>query len=202
MGRYRGDLGRFQNDLKIFIYDPNFPGQVKTLVPDLKNKDYYYKNSRGSRWKTYFVDMKYSPATPPRVGPQSFPADGKVRQLLLEFRTGGDDLRGGRDNVNVLVRFKDGTVQQVRNANRSARWINNYSETVPVHLQRPRRPDEIQSVELKTTFGGGIGGDNWNLDCFTVTAQIGKEKRRMFYRNGSPLVRFDGNNRPFVARTR
>src|SRR5215472_17393503 len=30
MGRYRGDLGAFETDFKIFIYDPNHPHQTMT----------------------------------------------------------------------------------------------------------------------------------------------------------------------------
>lgn len=198
-GRYKGDLGPHQKDLKIFIYDPNYPKQTKTLVPDTNKKDFYYAENPGQRWKTYFVDKKYRHQTAPAVGPKNFPADGKAYELVLQIRTGDDDLRGGRDNVNATVRFKDGTSQVFNNLNAGGRWINNYCEYVCVRLTKPIHVSQIKSIDLTTTFGGGIGGDNWNMNSLKIRAIGGNVDRVLYNKSGTPLVRFDGNNRPFTA---
>ncbi len=201
-GRYRGDVGTFQEDLKIFVYDPNHPKRTMTLVPDTNRKDYYYKESPRSRWKTYFVDMKYESANPPAIARTPLRDDGRIRQLYLTMETGGDDLRGGKDNLNVTIKFKNGTTYVRKNINQGGRWINNYRETVAIKLPRPVKREDIQCVILQTTFGGGIGGDNWNLDCLTVEAQMGKSRQRLYHQRGEPLVRFNGDNRPFEAKTK
>src|SRR5919199_1099559 len=41
MGRYQGDLGPHIEDFKIFICDPNHPGQTMTLVPDVENERFH-----------------------------------------------------------------------------------------------------------------------------------------------------------------
>ncbi len=35
MGRYLGDLGEHKEDLSIFVYDPNHPGETRILTPDV-----------------------------------------------------------------------------------------------------------------------------------------------------------------------
>src|SRR6266550_4591762 len=37
MGNYKGDLGAHKEDFKIFISDPNHPGEKMTLVPDVSS---------------------------------------------------------------------------------------------------------------------------------------------------------------------
>ena len=45
-------------------------------------------------------------------------------------------------------------------------------------------------MRLTTTSGGGIGGDNWNLDALTV--QDERNGLVLYARSGSPLKRFTG----------
>jgi hypothetical protein len=66
MGRYRGDLGQYKEDLRIYVYDSNFPNQTKCLRPNLVNQTYYYEDEPRCSWLTYFVDKKYRLASPPR----------------------------------------------------------------------------------------------------------------------------------------
>lgn len=203
LGRYKGDLGQHQQDLKIMIYDPNFPGRTMTLVPNVDKKSYYYVEDPGCVWMTYFVDRKYAKVAPLRISASSYPADGKVHELVLEIRTGGDDLRGGNDNVNVNVVLKNGTREKHPNVNNGGRWIGNYCETVTLRMRNPVKLDEIDCIEVQTTFGGGIGGDNWNMDHLRIMANIGGQgERQIFEQSGSPLQRFDGNNHPYKARVR
>lgn len=203
LGRYKGDLGEHQADVKIFIYDPNFPGRRMTLVPNVAKYSYRYVEDPACEWMTYFVDRKYSPVAPFRLSASSYPNDGKVHELVLEIRTGGDDLRGGNDNLNVHVTMKNGTRETYTNVNNGGRWIGNYTETVPLKLRTPTKLEDIASIDLQTTFGGGLFGDNWNMDTLRIVAKIGgAADRQIFERSGSPLQRFDGNNHPFKATMR
>lgn len=195
LGRYTGDLGQFQEELKIYVYDPNYPCKIMTLVPSPNDACYRYVEYPHTTWMTYFVDRKYRPVTPPNIVSTEPANDGRIRELLLELRTGGDDLRGGNDNVHATINFKDGSSQTAPNINGMGRWINNYTETVPIALNRPVQVDDIKSVVLTTTFRGGLSGDNWNLDCLRIMAA----DRQIYARSGSPLCRFTGENRPFVA---
>ncbi|MBC7776694.1 MAG: hypothetical protein H7246_14770 [Phycisphaerae bacterium] len=70
LGRYTGDLGQYKEDLKIFVYDSNFPGQTKVLRPNLSdpsNPRYVYESDPNCAWLTYFVDRRYRVSTPPRL---------------------------------------------------------------------------------------------------------------------------------------
>jgi uncharacterized protein YjbI with pentapeptide repeats len=64
MGRYRGDLKEYKDDLKIYICDPNYPGETKVLRPNSAKHRYYYEDSPSQEWLTYFVDMKYRAVAP------------------------------------------------------------------------------------------------------------------------------------------
>ena len=146
----------------------------------------------------YFVDKKYKSNRPPSVVTPAFPNDGKVHELLVEICTGNDDLRGGNDNVHLTVNFSDGTSETFLNINGQARWIDNYVETVPLRLKNPKPLSQIVSVTFKTTFGGGIGGDNWNVNEIRVIACGYGINQNVINKSGRPLVRFDGNNKPLT----
>lgn len=199
MGRYKGDLGDFKEDFKIFVYDPNHPDTIKTIIPNVSGKFFTYPDATSKeKWQTYFVDKKYRSNRPPSVLTPSFPNDGRVHEILVEICTGGDDLRGGNDNVHAIVNFKDGTLETFLNINGLARWIDNYEECVPLRLKNPKPLSQISSITLKTTFGGGIGGDNWNVDMVRVFACGYGIYNKIIEKAGTPLVRFDGNNRPLT----
>ncbi|MFZ1751599.1 MAG: hypothetical protein WAU01_15480 [Saprospiraceae bacterium] len=199
VGRYKGDLGNFKEDFKIFICDPNYPNQTMTLVASPAENTYYYLEDKACKWMTYFVDKKYRVSNPPTAPAQSNVGSTLVKTLLLEITTGGDDLRGGSDNVNAIVKYTDGTSQSFNNINKSARWINNYTETVPIELSAAVLINKIKSITLKTTFGGGLGGDNWNMEMLRILAKSTAGESEIYNKQGKPLVRFDGNNQPFEA---
>jgi hypothetical protein len=171
MGRYQGDLKNFESDLKIAVVDPNYPQKVKTLIPDVANQLYRYEEGGSERWRTYFVDKNYHAKTPPNLANPKYPADGTIRELILSFRTGSDDLRGGNDNIYLTLNPSDGTGAQVfSNINLSARWLPNYTESARVVLTKPITPQEIRDLTFTDTFGGGFGGDNWDMQQLTVRA--------------------------------
>lgn len=194
LGRYRGDLRGFESDLRIFVYDPNHPGMTKVLMPDVEREIYKYQGSRDYSWRAYFVDKKYRPRTPPVVKAAASPGtDGKVRELLLEIGTGGDDLRGGNDNLNVVIHVRNRPPQKVPDINRGRRWIDNYDQTVSILLRAPVAPCDLTNLVLSTTFGGGMGGDNWNMNSLKVTAVGGGQNKVLYDKSASPLHRFTGN---------
>jgi hypothetical protein len=106
------------------------------------------------------VDKNYHPQRPPTIN-ANYPRDNRVYELVLQFGTGGDDLRGGNDNVDMVVNLTDGTQQTYRNINLGSRWVVNNDESAEVILQRAVRQEELRSLVISTTFGGGLGGDNW-----------------------------------------
>lgn len=192
-GRYKGDLKNFKQDLKIYIYDPNFPNETQVMVPNLRGKYFYYKGRPDKKWRTYFVDSRYRVKTPPRIIDPVYPRDGKVRELVIRFDTGADDLRGGNDNVNAVVNLANGGRQFYRNINLRARWLSNYSECARIALKRPVLPKDILSIEFSTTFGGGIGGDNWDVNLIQVRAIGGNLDRVIKEHKGR--VRFTGHRK-------
>ncbi|WP_066363814.1 hypothetical protein [Herbidospora mongoliensis] len=196
LGRYAGDLGPHQTDLKIFVLDPNFPGQITTLVPQPSAHTYTYLEHPEKVWRTYFVDTRYRPRNPPAFTNPPAPAPDAVNELILELGTRGDDLRGGNDNVNATIHIDGRPPVVVPNLNRGARWIDRHTQTVRIPLTTPAPPARFARLTLTTTFGGGFGGDNWNLDFLKVRSPQGKV---FFERSGNPLVRFTGENRPFTA---
>jgi hypothetical protein len=171
MGRYQGDLGNFEGDLKISVYDPNYRKLVQTLVPDVSNQVYRYAEGGPERWRTYFVDKNYHSKTPPNLPNPAYPNDGTVRELILSFHTGADDLRGGNDNINLTLDL-DGGNQFYPNINLAARWLPNYTETARVILTNPVRPEQIRDLVLSDTFGGGTNGDNWDMSWVTISAFV------------------------------
>ena len=186
MGRYRGDLGEHVRDFKIFVYDPNYPGRIMTLTPFPEASRFHYDENHAAQWRTYFVDKKYSPSTPPRV---TRPANA----LILEMHTGGDDLRGGNDNLHVNVLLRNGRSLTFQNVNLLKRWINNSTNMVQLSLPPTLNVQQIRGVQLTTTFGGGIGGDNWNLDGLKVLHRTRSGGPTLFQRTGQPLFRFTGD---------
>jgi hypothetical protein len=124
---------------------------------------------------------------------------GQVAQLSFEIRTGGDDLRGGNDNLNISIQFADGRTQVENNANNSARWADNTTHSLNVTLNKPVTVAEIRSVTLSTTFGGGMGGDNWNMDWAKVTATGGGVNRVV---GNAAAKRFTGSDKALVVPVR
>lgn len=120
-----------------------------------------------------------------------FTTGASADTVTVELVTGSDDLRGGGDNVNVRLLDVDGeTIADRMNANNSAGWANGSTHSVMLSIDSADL-DRLAAVELETTFGGGIGGDNWNLDAVRVL----RSGRVLFETHGAPLFRFTGDRR-------
>jgi len=99
-----------------------------------------------------------------------------VTALNLIISTGNDDLRGGSnpgDNCDVTVTLANGKSITVTNVNHG-QSLNNWTElTVGVPIPAGGlKGGAVQSVKLHTGFGGGIGGDNWNVQRLQLKATL------------------------------
>ena len=116
-----------------------------------------------------------------------------VTQIRLRIVTGGDDLRGGKDNLNIQILFAGGRAPQVAlNVNRSQNWPNNSTNTVDIPLNQPVPPNQIIGLRLIHIADGGfnfnslpsvltpaapweipqafLSPDNWDMSLLQVAA--------------------------------
>lgn len=100
------------------------------------------------------------------------PSGNQVNKISFTFWTGDDDLRGGNDNLNITIHFADGTTQSEPNVNHSERWADGSTHGAEVLLNRSVALDQIRSITLSTTFLGGSGGDNWNMNSMQADASV------------------------------
>lgn len=84
---------------------------------------------------------KYSAKTPPAANPIK-------KGLLLTFRTGGDDLRGDNDNINIRLKFKDGSTTSFNNVNNGQWWQDHSLESVALPVSNPA---DVTEVRVTTT---------------------------------------------------
>ncbi len=190
MGRYKGDVGNYKEDLKIFLYEPNHPGKVITLVADASKLEFYYAERPDKRWRSYFVDDKYRAMSPPTIpNPVEFNQveDGLVHALRLNFQTGVEELRGGSLHVNLKILFTDGTEQNYQNISQGGRWLPGYWETVEVALTTPKRFEEIRSIMINTNNTIGITGDRWDMESVDIYAIGGGFTRYIALKNSAPF---------------
>ena len=129
-----------------------------------------------------------------------------LTQAIIVIQTGGDDLRGGSnpgDNCNATLNFASGSKQTV-NLNQGGSWENGETHSAILALPSPApRVSDITSVTITTHFGGGLSGDNWNVDKValvvsfptgsTVSAPSVPVVHQWLNASGNPLVRFTGH---------
>jgi Predicted solute binding protein len=201
VGRYQGSLGAYKEDVKIYVMDPNFPNTIKTLVPDESLLEYHYSERPDERWRTYFVDGKYTPVNPPGIPSPVYPNDSLIHELRFEFTTGADDMRGGADHVDIKLILTNSTTQNYTNVTQTGRLIPNYSEIVSVILTQPVAPEAIRAIQLSTNATTGIDGDNWDMAMLAVTAVGGNFNRRLRIDQMGPY-RFPNGGIPYITFTR
>jgi hypothetical protein len=184
LNAFNAAWGGFPN-MKLVVYDPNFPNSKRTFAPDALNQVWVDQGALNRKWVGYVVDTSYQAKTPPIINPSA--------DMVVAMRTGADDLRGGNDNLNIELTMKDGSVKPFNNVNNSVRWLSQALEHVALDVSNPY---DVVSVKLITTFSGGIGGDNWNLDYFRVNNLSGDlMKTRRREESGAPLVRLTGDSK-------
>lgn len=199
MGRYTGNLTGHIEDAKIFIYNPNEGNTTRTLMPDRLGQC-FFEVETGKAWRTYFVNNRYDGShTPPRDIP-NYPegeAEGSVRHLYATFYTGGDDLRGGNDNVSITVMYTDGSSQLFSNVNNGARWVDKSEQTVHLALDRAVQKSDVRGFMITVSFGSDLSSDDWNMDAFYVSSGWGGiSYARAKAADGQPYrYRFSGDQR-------
>jgi len=198
-GRYNTATSKHAEDIKIFVYNPNCGRVTRTLVPDMAGQC-FFEVETGYAWRTYFVNNRYDGS---HIPPRNIPvyvegqAEGMVNNLYATFITGGDDLRGGNDNVSITINYTDGSTQIFNNVNNGARWVDNSSQTVHLALNRLVRKQDIRSFTVSVSFGSDLSSDDWNLDAL----YIGSGENGIHYAWAEPptnapyLYRFQGDQR-------
>jgi hypothetical protein len=116
--------------------------------------------------------------------------DQLIPRLIVRIRTGGDNLRGGNDNATLRIYLRNGRTEDYP-LNASAEWGSNSNHEVSIQLPlRSRRPrSEIRGFGLVTNFGGGVGGENWDVDSITIESP---SAGLLLSERGTPLIRFTG----------
>ncbi len=116
-------------------------------------------------------------------------------KLSFTVTTGDDDLRGGNDNLNVGIHFRDGNVQWELKVNKGRSWGNNTLRGFDVNFPRVIDVSEIASIEFRTTFTGGTGGDNWDMASVSARA-IGPTLNKIIATHG--FYRFTGDEKSLL----
>lgn len=126
-------------------------------------------------------------------------ADPVIGTLEVTLATGDDDLRGGNDNAFVFAILSDGRRIEVP-FNGRRRLADRTSKTVSFALPPGTRVSQVQSFGVRATLGGGIGGDNWNIDSVNAIAVSRDGRRPLLSKTGRPLVRLTGATRETIWR--
>jgi len=128
-----------------------------------------------------------------------FPTNTTANPVFrIETLTGGDDLRGGNDNLNVLIRLKIRPVRNiaVNNINNRESWGNFTERNVTRTITAPPFTfNDIEDIVLRHTGGGGMGADNWYLDKLKITLTIAGETKVLIDQVGAPIHYFTGDSR-------
>lgn len=168
-------------------------------------------------WAVFAAAATYSQGT---GGPGGNAGSCTVTQLRLRFATSNDDLRGGQDNLNIVVYFTSGGYQFAPNVNHSQNWPNNSVNMVEIPLNRPVPPGEIRALRLVHIADGGFNihnlpelatpaapiaiaqafqsPDNWNMADVEVSA-LGNGVGARIATSG--FHRFTGSNPDLIIGT-
>lgn len=198
---------RIESDIKSIEISTNFKGGIGGDNWNLDNMTIYaYKNSRenrkiklnnnvGSPWTRFTGDLRKKIVLN-ELFKSRVSSTNDIVKIKLDFTTGGDDLRGGKDNLDLKVRLKDQTVLEFNNVNGGAKWRDWSSKTVYVTFEKTIPLEKLYCLDLHATLGGGMGGDNWNLNILKAWAvkEDGSEVEILF-KKGKPLYRFTGDRK-------
>lgn len=129
------------------------------------------------------------PSAQMRYTPPANSARKSAGTIILDITTGGDDLRGGKDNFNLVVLHTTGRIETFRNLNGGQRLADNTRKRYTRQLAG--NANTVKGIRLETTANGGYSGDNWNVDRINVMIN----NRTVLTRSGRPVARFTGDNR-------
>jgi hypothetical protein len=113
--------------------------------------------------------------------------DTHVWRLDFKFVTGGDDLRGGNDNLDVEVLYHDGRIQRAHAVNGFRPWGNNSTSNYQIALAEPAPRSGFRGVRLIKS----PGNDDWNLDALRIDAVTKNNGSFIIFNDAdTPLIRF------------
>jgi hypothetical protein len=117
--------------------------------------------------------------------------------LNVTFGTGGDNLEGGNNNVDITIRFKSSDrVLFIGNVNQTKKLNNFTTETftreIPNSANIP--VNDIKEIEIRHTGGGGMFADNWHVDKIYIVINNGFNKV-LLDKVGKPIHMFTGESR-------
>ncbi len=160
------------------------------------------RRTHGSLARTPCTDLRGAaaqPSTRPPVAaepdrPSRHRPDDLVRDLVVQLRSGGRDLHGGQDRLDLVVELAGtggdrGDVERVVVAGvEHGRWWLDHSEhAVRLVLPRPTPAADLRALEVVAHLRGGPPDRTWDLDAMSV-AEAGGAFR--VHARGAPLRRF------------
>ena len=89
--------------------------------------------------------------------------------LNLRITTGKDDLRGGKNNLDVEIHFANGDMQTAPNVNKGENWPNQSVKTVGIQLNHPISPDQIRQIRLIHSAQAGYNPPGTGLAAVAAT---------------------------------
>ncbi len=113
----------------------------------------------------------YAPVTPPASSPSDMPATSILKVWVL---TTTDDMRGENDNARLIVEMRDGSSQEFP-MNDGGKWDGGVPGReslyhVLIRLRGGKAWSDIRSLRIKTSFSGGLNGDNWDIGKISMEA--------------------------------
>jgi hypothetical protein len=124
--------------------------------------------------------------------------------LVAFFKTGGDDLRGDNDNINLEIVHRNtmhASPYRITNINAKRKWNNNFEKTVIIPIPKEFNPEDITEIRIIHTGGGGFDADNWDLSKFSLKVNIeGREYTLVNIVDVALVHRFTGDSRQFSKR--
>lgn len=102
-----------------------------------------------------------------------YPDDGWIHELELQVVMGSDDLRGGEDNIDLMLTTHDGMTRHYADINRGQRWAPETAYPARVVLDPPVAFEAITEFSLTAMVTGGIDGDIIDIDGITVLGHGG-----------------------------
>ncbi len=137
----------------------------------------------------------------------------EIDSLVVTAVTGNDDLRSD-SRVNVIVEYFDAGRQRMRRWNLDLNTVRGRGPVGFHDRQRVVQQHQVASLRMRPELvraitiefrqgGGGLNGDNWNLDTFVIAcvnhpAPTSRRRGTLLTRSGRPFRRFTGTPNPNV----
>ncbi|MBP6430800.1 MAG: hypothetical protein KA319_03455 [Ferruginibacter sp.] len=192
-------------DIDRVIVTATFKKNGQTTKYELLNSQ--YTNPKLTPWRMTYDNSETGKRFDFRRNPTIISGSGWIDKfpppqkssIAVTLGVGGDDLRGGNDNAKVVITFKNSTQKLTfNNINKGQNW-DNFSEhqfiSNQVNSIANVTTNDIKTVELWHTGGGGMGADNWDIDKFVLSITINGITKQLVDKTGTPLHRFTGDTR-------